>query len=173
MVIRHKKEDVDFYGCIGGKGLFTPEQRGILYDFTYAVGEELSELGYRGWYDTDYILATDGQISPTEANLRRTSMCYAIDLAKLLYGEDWENTVSIRTNDKFIRPNLHGISYGRLKKMFSGIMYPINGVKEGVIITQSVRSKFGRGKFGYLIFGEGQDRTKEIEEALERKVAQT
>lgn len=36
----------------------------------------------------------------------------AIDLAKFLHGEDWEKTISIRTNDKYIRPNLHGVSYG-------------------------------------------------------------
>jgi hypothetical protein len=170
MVIHHEGEDVEFYGCIGGKGLFTPKQYSKLYDFTYAVGQEISNLGYRGWYDTDYILAKDGQFSPTEANLRRTSMCYAVDLAKFLYGESWEKTVSIRSNDKFIRPNLHGISYSQLKELLSDILYPMEGEKEGVIISESVRSKFGRGKFGYLIFGDGQDRTKEIEERLESSI---
>ena len=172
MAIHHTEEEVSFYGCIAGKGLFTPQQRQKLHDFTLAVGGELNELGYRGWFDTDYILATDGQFFPTEVNLRRTSMCYAVDLAKLLYGEDWENVVSIRTNDKFIRQNLHGMTYGKLKETLADIMYPINGAQEGVIITESMRSKFGRGKFGYLIFGDGQDRTKEIEEALEAKLEQ-
>lgn len=167
MDIRHKGEDVEFYGCIGGKGLFTPEQHGKLYNFTQAVGREISSLGYRGWYDTDYLLAKDGRFFPTEANLRRTSMCYAIDLARLLYGEDWEQKVAVRTNDKFIRPNLHGVSYRQLKETLSDILYPISGEKEGVIISQSMRSKFGRGKFGYLIFGDSQDRTKEIEGKLE------
>lgn len=172
MAIHHTEEKVSFYGCIAGKGLFTPQQYQKLHDFTLAVGRELSELGYRGWYDTDYILATDGQFFPTEANLRRTSMCYAIDLAKLLYGEDWENIISIRTNDKFIRQNLYGMTYGKLKEALVDVMYPINGIQEGVIITESVRSKFGRGKFGYLIFGDGQDRTKQIEEVLEARLEQ-
>lgn len=172
MVIHHHDEEVGFYGCIAGRGLFTPEQRSKLHDFTVAVGQELSELGYRGWYDTDYILATDGQFSPTEANLRRTSMCHAIDLAKLLYGEDWEDEISIRTNDKFIRENLHGMTYRQLRETLSDLMYPINGAREGIIITESMRLKFGRGKFGYLIFGDGQDRTKQIEETLESRLEQ-
>lgn len=172
MVIHHHDEEVGFYGCIAGRGLFTPEQRSKLHDFTVAVGQGLSESGYRGWYDTDYILAMDGKFSSTEANLRRTSMCYAVDLAKLLFGDDWESTVSIRTNDKFIRPNLNGMTYGQLKETISDIMYPIDGAKEGVIITQSMRSKFGRGKFGYLIFADGQDRTKQIEEILEARLEQ-
>ncbi len=52
-------------------------------------------------------------------------------------------------------------------------MFPIAGQKEGVIISQSMRSKFGRGKFGYIIFGDGQDRTKEIEEKLEYAIDKT
>lgn len=170
MVIHRHGEEVGFYGCIGGKGLFTPEQRQKLLDFTLAVGQELSELGYRGWYDTDYILATDGRFSPTEVNPRRTSMCYVVDLARLLYGENWEEIVSVRTNDKFIRENLYGITYKKLKEILADIMYPINGAKEGVIITESMRSKFGRGKFGYLIFGDGQDRTRELERILETRL---
>jgi len=172
MVIHHYKEEVGFYGCIAGKGLFTPEQSRKLHDFTVAVGQELSEMGYRGWYDTDYILATDGQFSPTEANLRRTSMCYAIDLARLLYGPEWEENISIRTNDKYIRDNLYGVTYGKLKEFLSGLMYPISESQEGIIITQSMRTKFGRGKFGYLIFGGSQDRTKQIEETLESRLEQ-
>lgn len=172
MVIHHNGEKVGFYGCIAGKGLFTPEQCNKLHGFTVAIGEELSELGYRGWYDMDYILATNGNFYPTEANLRRTSMCYAIDLAKLLYGENWKDKISIRTNDKFIRENLHGITYRQLKETLSDIMYPITETQEGVIITESMRSKFGRGKFGYLIFGDNQDRTKEIEEMLEKRLEQ-
>lgn len=49
-------------------------------------------------------------------------------------------------------------------------MYPISGEKRGIIITQSIRSKFGRGKFGYSIFGESQDDTRAIEEELELRM---
>lgn len=170
MVIRHDGEEVGFYGCIAGKGLFDSDRREKLRAFTFAVGEELSAAGYRGWFDTDYILATDGTISPTEANLRNTSMTYVVDLAKLLFGDGWEDAVSIRTNDKFIRKNLDGVTYAQLKESLAEIMFPVGGLSEGVVITESMRSKFGRGKFGYAIFGASQDRTREIEEDLERRV---
>ncbi|HEV2339349.1 MAG TPA: hypothetical protein VGT05_01120 [Patescibacteria group bacterium] len=172
MVIHHDGEEVGFYGCIAGKGLFNDVQREKLRAFTAAVGEELSASGYRGWYDTDYILATDGQFFPTEANLRNTNMTYVVDLAKLLYGPNWEELVSIRTNDKFIKQNLNGITYSHLKDVLSDIMFPIDQALEGVIITESMRSKFGRGKFGYAIFGDGQEITKQIEQVLEAKVDQ-
>lgn len=170
MVIHHDGQDVGFYGCIGGKGLFTEEQGKQLRDFTLAVGKELSNLGYRGWYDTDYILTPEGNFYTAEVNLRRTSMAYVVDIAKVLFGDEWESKIAFRTNDKFIRPNLNGITYAQVKELLSGLMYPISGDNRGVIITQSVRSKFGRGKFGYSIFGESQDDTKAIEEELELRM---
>ncbi len=170
MVIRHEGEEVGFYGCVAGKGIFDEKQKETLRQFTTAVGEELSAVGYGGWYDTDYILATDGQISPTEANLRRTSMSYVVELAKLLYGDNWEEVVSVRTNDKLIRQNLHGITYAQLKDALADIAYPMDENREGVVITESMRSKFGRGKFGYAILADGQDRTRELELLLEEKV---
>lgn len=170
MVIHHVGQDVGFYGCIGGKDLFNKQQEKQLSEFTLAVGEELSKLGYRGWYDTDYILTPEGNFYTAEVNLRRTSMSYVVDIAKLLFGDDWESQVAVRTNDKFIRENLHGLSYTELKDLLSGLIYPINDEKRGIIITQSMRSKFGRGKFGYLIFGTDQDDTKTIEEELELRM---
>ncbi|PIR80276.1 MAG: hypothetical protein COU25_00960 [Candidatus Levybacteria bacterium CG10_big_fil_rev_8_21_14_0_10_35_13] len=170
MVIHHEGQSVGFYGCIGGKDLFNPSQQRNLREFTLAVGQELSELGYRGWYDTDYILTPEGNFYAAEVNLRRTSMCYVVDVAKLLFGEDWESSIAVRTNDKFIREGLQGVSYEQLKNLLSGLMYPIDEERRGVIITQSMRSKFGRGKFGYLIFGKDQDETKIIEEQLEQRI---
>lgn len=171
MVIHHEGSDVGFYGCIGGKDLFNQSQQNDLREFTLLVGQELSTLGYRGWYDTDYILTPEGSFYTAEVNLRRTSMSYVVDIAKLLFGEDWESKIAVRTNDKFIRQNLHGVSYQEIKDSLSGLMYPMEDENRGVIITQSVRSKFGRGKFGYLIFGIDQDDTKAIEEELEIRMS--
>lgn len=170
MVIHHEGSNVGFYGCIGGKDLFDQNQEDTLRNFTLAVGQELSNLGYRGWYDTDYILTPNGSFYTAEVNLRRTSMSYVVDTAKLLFGSDWEAQVAVRTNDKFIRHNLYGLSYAGLKDVLAGLTYPISDEKRGVIITQSMRSKYGRGKFGYLIFGNNQDDTKSIEEELELKM---
>lgn len=167
MVIHHDKEVVGFYGCVLGRGLFTEEQNTRLKGMSETIGQELSKLGYRGWYDVDYILSESGDFYTTECNLRRTSICYMLDLAELLFGEDYENRMAMRSNDKYIRPNLRGLSYGDLKAVLTPVLYPMNEQQRGVIITQSFRSMYDRGKFGYVSIGKDQEDTRNIELQLD------
>lgn len=168
MVIHHDDEVVGFYGCVLGRGLFTPQQNARLKKMGLAVGKELAALGYKGWYDVDFILSTSGDFYATECNLRRTSICYMLDLAELLFGEDFENKMAMRSNDKYIRANLDGISYSDLKQILKTVLYPINDQQRGIVITQSLRSMYQRGKFGYVSIGKDQDDTRDIELELDR-----
>lgn len=168
MVIHHDEEEVGFYGCVMGKGLYTKEQTEKLAGISKSVGQELSKLGYRGWYDVDFILSQSGDFYTTECNLRRTSICYMLDLAELLFGEGFEDKMAMRSNDKYIRPNIKGLSYGDIKEILSSVMYPIEDEKRGIIITQSFRSMYDRGKFGYVSVGEDQGDTRRIELELDR-----
>lgn len=167
MIIHHDEEAVGFYGCVLGKGLFTQNQNKELKDMSATIGGELSKLGYRGWFDVDYILSESGEFYVTEANLRRTSMSYMVELAELLFGEDYENKMAMRSNDKYIRPNLNGVSYKDLKQHLAPVLYPMNEQQRGVVITQSMRSMYGRGKFGYVSIGEDQADTRSIELQLD------
>jgi len=167
MVIHHDKEVVGFYGCVLGRGLFTEEQNTKLKEMSETIGQELSKLGYRGWYDVDYILSQAGDFYTTECNLRRTSICYMLDLAELLFGEDYESKMAMRSNDKYIRPNIKGLSYGDLKAVLVPVLYPMNEQQRGVIITQSFRSMYERGKFGYVSIGKDQEDTRNIELQLD------
>jgi hypothetical protein len=45
-----------------------------------AVGECASALGYRGWYDVDFVTNKAGKVFATEINARRTSPAHAFDL---------------------------------------------------------------------------------------------
>jgi hypothetical protein len=42
-----------------------------------AVGQFAAELGFRGWYDVDFVLADSGELYATEVNARRTSPAHA------------------------------------------------------------------------------------------------
>lgn len=168
MVIHHDEEEVGFYGCVMGKGLYTEEQNEKLADVSRSVGQELARLGYRGWYDVDFILSQSGDFYTTECNLRRTSICYMLDLGELLFGKGFESKMAMRSNDKYISPNIQGLSYLDIKEILSGVMYPIEDKKRGIVITQSFRSMYGRGKFGYVSIGEDQGDTRKIELELDR-----
>lgn len=90
-----------------------------------------------------------------------------LDLAELLFGEDYENKMAMRSNDKYIRPNIKGLSYGDLKTILSPVLYPMNEQQRGMIITQSFLSMYNRGKFGYVSIGRDQEDTRNIELQLD------
>lgn len=168
MVIHHDEDEVGFYGCVLGRGLFTEDQNKKLKEMSVAMGRELSKIGYRGWYDVDYILSQSGDFYATECNLRRTSICYMLDLAKLLFGDNYENKMAMRSNDKYIRPNMKDLSYRDLKVILEPVLYPMEEQQRGIVITQSFRSMHERGKFGYVSIGEDQNDTRNIELELDR-----
>ncbi|OGH14163.1 MAG: hypothetical protein A2860_02280 [Candidatus Levybacteria bacterium RIFCSPHIGHO2_01_FULL_37_33] len=167
MVIHHDEDEVSFYGCVLGRGLFTEDQNKKLKEMSMSVGQELSKVGYRGWYDVDYILSQSGDFYATEANLRRTSICYMLDLAKLLFGDNYEDKMAMRSNDKYIRPNMKGLSYRDLKTILEPVLYPMEEQQRGIVITQSFRSMYDRGKFGYVSIGTDQNDTRNIELELD------
>jgi hypothetical protein len=171
MVITHDENEVGFYGCVAGVGLFSPDQTQMLTDMTLVVAEILRETGYVGWFDVDYILSVDGSIIPTEVNLRRTSMCYMVEIGRRLFGPEFLSECAMRSNDKYIRSNLYGCTYADLRRLLAPILYPIDSSRRGLIITECMRSAYDRGKFGYLIIGKDQDDTWRIEQEMERLLA--
>lgn len=171
MSIHRNENEVEFYGSTLGKGLFTKKQSNLLRKINMAVGQELSKLGYRGWYDTDFILTSDGRFYLTEANVRRTGTAYMVELAKKLFGEDWENKIAMIANDKFISPELENMTYPELKNKLTDIAYPIKRAQRGIIITQSMRSMYNRGKFGYVSIGKSQEDAELLQEKLIKKLS--
>lgn len=170
MSIHRNGDEVEFYGSTIGHGLFTDKQHELLEKINIAVGQEHARLGYRGWYDTDFILAEDGHFYLTETNVRRTGTTYMVDLVRKLFGEDWENKITMIANDKYIRPHLEGITYAQLKDKLSGLLYPIEEKSRGIILTQSIRSMFKRGKFGYAAIGINLEDAESLEDELEKRL---
>lgn len=166
MSIHRNGNEVEFYGSTIGHGLFTNEQHELLERINIAVGQEHAKLGYRGWYDTDFILTENGRFYLTETNIRRTGTTYMVDLARKLFGDDWEDKMAMIANDKYIRPHLEGVNYAELKEKLSGLLYPVEGEPRGIILTQSMRSMFGRGKFGYVSIGPTQEDAETLEAEL-------
>ncbi|MCL7375605.1 GNAT family N-acetyltransferase [Streptomyces sp. 35G-GA-8] len=64
--------DTAYRGATVGPGAVPEQAASIALRFGQAVGLELAESGYRGWYDVDFVTAADGRLAPTEINLRLT-----------------------------------------------------------------------------------------------------
>lgn len=76
--------------------------------------------------------------------------------------------MAMRSNDKYIRPGIKGLSYRDLKTVLAPVLYPMEEQQRGIVITQSFRSMYDRGKFGYVSIGENQDDTRNIELQLDK-----
>lgn len=73
-----------YRGATVGPGVVPPWAEEPLTAFGTAVGRELAESGYRGWFDVDFVADGAGRLAPTETNLRLTGPSIAFMVAARL-----------------------------------------------------------------------------------------
>lgn len=77
-------EGAGYRGATVGPGIVPRWARGPLSAFGEAVGRELADSGYRGWFDVDFVADGAGRLAPTEVNLRLTGPSVAFMVAARL-----------------------------------------------------------------------------------------
>ncbi|MEU9160737.1 GNAT family N-acetyltransferase [Streptomyces sp. NPDC048424] len=73
-----------YRGATVGPGVVPAWAEKPLASFGAAVGRELAESGYRGWFDVDFVADGAGRLAPTETNLRLTGPSVAFMVAARL-----------------------------------------------------------------------------------------
>ncbi|MER6449251.1 GNAT family N-acetyltransferase [Streptomyces venezuelae] len=73
-----------YRGATVGPGVVPAWAEKSLTAFGAAVGRELAESGYRGWFDVDFVADGSGRLAPTETNLRLTGPSVAFMVAARL-----------------------------------------------------------------------------------------
>lgn len=124
----------------------------------------LQKIGYRGFLDIDYVYDKKGKIYPIESNIRRTGGTHVYEAAKRLLGKNFLEKYYVIANNIVNAPKFVQKDYLFVKKTLAHLLYPINGQKEGVILTNA--SYLSKGKSGYIIIGKNKQRVSEIEESL-------
>ncbi|MGW7316800.1 GNAT family N-acetyltransferase [Streptomyces sp. NPDC054865] len=76
--------DGAYRGATVGPGVVPGALEGPLLAFGRAVGRELADGGYRGWFDVDFVTDAAGRLAPTETNLRLTGPSVAFMVAARL-----------------------------------------------------------------------------------------
>ena len=148
----------DFLGVALGKNLLNKRISDELKIISLQVGKKFLELGYRGFFDIDFILSENDVPYIIETNMRRTGGTHVYDTARTIFGNNWEDKCFVISQDNF--------SYGKkmlneeaiLDKM-KKIAYPINGKNEGVII--SIINKW-KPNFGFIILSESNKKALDI-----------
>ncbi len=130
-------------------------------------GKLLHKFNYRGYYEIDFVAAKKG-IFPIEANIRRTGGTHVYELGRKIFRPDFLKHHYLISNNIKPAPRFKGVPYQKVKEALKEFLYPINGKKEGVIIT--IISLLKRGDIGYAVVGDNKKRVLEIEEKFTEKL---
>jgi len=151
----------NFRGVEFGKGAVQKEAEEILVKSGTLFGEYLQKMGYRGYFEIDFVPRSLRQIHPIEASTRRTGGTHAYELALRLLGKDFADHYYLTTSNLLDAPKFKGKDYLVLKSALSQVLYPIKGKKEGVVLT--ITNLLKKGQLGYAVVGESRERVGEIE----------
>lgn len=159
-----------FMGAEFGKGAVSPKISKFLKKAGRKFGELLRTCSYQGHFEIDFVYGgPDNKIYAIEANLRRTGGTHAFEFARRLLGDKFINNFYIVSVNKKDASCLSGTNYDKVKRLLADIYYPIDGKKEGVII--STVNYLKKGKIGYLIIGLNKKRVYQIEKIFLKKIS--
>lgn len=163
--MRVSKEGV-FQGVEMGRAAIPRKISQVLIAAGKNFGDLLVRHGYRGYFETDWVFGADQKLYPLEANLRRTGGTHVYDLGRQLLGRGFFNNYFVVAN------NNHHVErasdYAGVKDRTSDLFYPLNGKKEGVIVT--VTNCLKQGKIGYVVVAGNRERAREIEESFQKRL---
>ena len=128
------------------------------------IGRWYWELGYRGFFDIDFIISKDGGIYVVETNTRRTGGTHTYDLARHLFGNGWESETYLLSHDSF-RYSKRRMDAEALLQKVKPILYPMMGEKKGIIVT--LISEWSP-VMGYIVIASNPDEGRELQKRLFR-----
>ena len=148
----------EFVGVAMGKDFFDANINSKLRKISSVIGKEYWKLGYRGFFDIDFVISSQGKPYVIETNTRRTGGTHVFDIAKMIFGQKWEEKAYFISQDSFKYGNKILPDNILLDKM-SHILYPIKSKKKGVIVTIADR---WAPTFGFVIIASTSEEAKSI-----------
>lgn len=122
------------------------------------IGRRFWELGYRGFFDIDFVLSNDNIPYVIETNMRRTGGTHVYDVAKTLFGNNWGKNHFIISQDNFCYGKRR-ISEKQIIDKMKKIVYPIKGKEKGVIISIVNKQE---PAFGFIAIGESNKEALDV-----------
>lgn len=142
-----------FLGVALGKNVLSEKIKKQIRIASFQVGKKFWKMGYRGFFDIDFVVSKEGVPFVIETNMRRTGGTHTYDAVRRLTGKHWENTVFSISLDNFKYGEKRLAEKEILGKMKS-ILYPINGQENGVIVSIVDRKQ---PTFGFIIIEKSRE----------------
>ncbi len=132
------------------------------------IGNAMAGLGYRGWFDIDFVLGQDRQVYITELNARRASPCHVFEVGERLQGKDWSRKCGLYANDHLPLQGVCSPNYATIREVFA----EFNRLQEGgltralpTIVSSSLSRK--APYLGYVVMSDNAPRAAELAMELE------
>lgn len=160
-----------FQGIEIGKGTYSKYMEKKLIRHGITFGKLLKKFSYNGHFEIDFVAGKDNRLYPIESNVRRTGGTHIYDAAKRLLGKNFEKDYYLTSMDFQDAPKLKGRSYGQMKELVRDLLYPLNGKKEGVVVTIFNHLYVKWGKIGYFVVSSDKKSAYAIENAFIKRVS--
>jgi len=159
-------EDQFYQGVVVGEALFRASREKELILIGETVGTAMAKLGYRGWFDVDFIVDANDKLYLSEINARRTSPSHVFELLESLRARDPAITYAL-ANDHFYLSVDHPLSYKDIHPVFDAFQShpPTPGCSCLPTIVTSL--KRDQPYLGYVVAGPNYSVVCEAKERLE------
>jgi hypothetical protein len=159
--------------CIGvemGTSALPEVIYGRLEEFGTAVGKHMAMLGYRGWYDVDFLLGTqDHSLYASEINARRGGGTTPIEIAQRLFGPAWNQNHHFKSFERlYLSRPLDG--YDKLRRVIETVNEQVGSEEAGVIELSSTSVLLKAPYLGYLIYAKTAEDVHTVEAYLQTQL---
>jgi len=160
-----------YAGIHCGKGVLDNDTENKMTRAGFYIGEQMAKMGYRGWFDVDFVQRWDGEIFLTEINARRASPVHIFDIALQIHGEHWEREWSLYANDHFYLQGACQPSYTKIRDAIADFNNNDFSVKTiPTIISTAVTRK--NPFIGYVIIAPNASAASSYATLLETQIKQ-
>lgn len=151
-----------FLGILMGKDCLESNLQSRLCEIGQVIGNKYSNLGYRGFFDIDFIVSEGGTPYPIETNVRRTGGTHVFDLSKYIFGKDWFKKTVVLSSDSFMYTGTILSAEAILDKI-NEIAFPIKDARKGVVIAAVGQHE---PIFAFVIFASTKNELMQIHKKL-------
>jgi len=149
------RRDWLYSGIQCGLGSLDPAIEATMIRIGRQVGYAMADMGYRGWFDIDFVIGAEGEIFLTEINARKASPAHVFDIASHILGESWMCRCSIYANDHLRLQGSCCPSYSTIRKVFAAFNSDHNEISVRAIPTIASSSLSRRTPYlGYAVLAE-------------------
>lgn len=154
----------EFLGITLGIGILPAILEEKIRLATEEIGRAFFKLGYRGFFDVDFVLDRSGNIYAIESNMRRTGGTHVYDLKQwIMKSNPRSKEPCVFSHDSLVYSTATVLSPAEVLHKTKNLLYPMEGKPAGIVISLLNPKE---PVIGYMIVGEDKKQVDVIKSAF-------